>query len=208
MSQLKLDPSTTEYGPRHLYARGIFPAILPGFAEKEENENGMNEPQLAAPEQAAGVALTPQGYAALQRELEQLTTIKRPEIAERIRESLQHGEFSEDNSELDEVKFEQAMVENRIAELKSIFGNAHVLEEEAIPTDHVGIGSKVKVSDLEYGDEFEVRVVMSIESDPSRDLISNESPMGTALLGHSPGEVVAFETPDGKKKYKVISIER
>jgi transcription elongation factor GreA len=168
----------------------------------------MNEAQLAAAETTGGVALTPEGYTALQHELEQLTTIKRPEIAERIRESLQHGEFSEDNSELDEVKFEQAMVENRIAELKTIFGNAHILEDGMIPTDHVGIGSRVTVDDPEFGDQFEVRVVTSVEADPSRDLISNESPMGTALLGHSSGETVEFETPDGKKKFKILSITR
>jgi len=154
------------------------------------------------------VALTPEGHTALQHELEHLTTVKRPEIAERIRESLQHGEFSEDNSELDEVKFEQAMVEGRIAELKTIFGNAHILEDAAIPTDHVGLGSRVTVNDPEYGDEFVVRVVSSVEADPSRDLISNESPMGTALLGHSPGETVECETPDGKKKFKIVSIAR
>ncbi|HTQ08935.1 MAG TPA: transcription elongation factor GreA [Fimbriimonadaceae bacterium] len=167
----------------------------------------MNESQVvSAVEASTGVALTPEGYASLQHELEHLTTVKRPEIAERIRESLQHGEFSEDNSELDEVKFEQAMVESRIAELKTIFGNAHVLEDGAIPTDHVGLGTRVTVSDLEYGDEFEVRVVSSVEADPSRDLISNESPMGTALLGHTPGEIVECETPDGKKKFKIVSV--
>ncbi len=165
----------------------------------------MNEADLAA-EAHSGVALTPEGHAALQRELEHLTTTKRPEIAERIRESLQHGEFSEDNSELDEVKFEQAMVEGRIAELKTIFGNAHILEDSMIPTDHVGIGSRVKVEDKEFGEQFEVRVVSSIEADPNRDLISNESPMGTALLGHSPGEPVEFDTPDGKKKFKIVSV--
>ena len=168
----------------------------------------MNDPHLAAAETPTGVALTPEGYASLQHELEHLTTVKRPEIAERIRESLQHGEFSEDNSELDEVKFEQAMVEGRIAELKSIFGNAHVIENGSIPTDHVGLGSRVTVNDPEYGDEFEVRVVSSVEADPSRDLISNESPMGTALLGHSVGETVECETPDGKKKFKVVAIAR
>ena len=168
----------------------------------------MNEAQMAAAESTTGVALTPEGYTALQHELEQLTTVKRPEIAERIRESLQHGEFSEDNSELDEVKFEQAMVEGRIAELKSIFGNAHILDDSMIPTDHVGIGSRAKVYDPEFGEEFEVRVVSSIEADPSRDLISNESPMGTALLGHSPDEQVEFETPDGKKKFKIVSVTR
>lgn len=167
----------------------------------------MNDPNLVAGE-SSGVGLTPEGYAALQHELEHLTAVKRPEIAGRIRESLQHGEFSEDNSELDEVKFEQAMVENRIAELKTIFGNAHVLDADSIPTDHVGLGSRVTVHDTEFGDEFQVRVVISVEADPSRDLISNESPMGTALLGHSPGESVEFETPDGKKKFKLVSITR
>jgi transcription elongation factor GreA len=155
-----------------------------------------------------GILLTKQGFNALQKELEHLTTVKRPEIADRIRESQQHGEFSEDNSELDEVKFEQAMVENRIAELKTIFGNASVLEDSMISTDRVGIGSIVSVTDLEWDDEFEVRVVSSIEADPSHDLISNESPMGLALLGRNSGEVVEFDTPDGKKKYKISSIKK
>src|SRR5450631_3053072 len=106
----------------------------------------MNDSQMPL-EASQGVLLTKSGYAALQVELEHLTLVKRPEIADRIRESQQHGEFSEDNSELDEVKFEQAMVEGRMAELKAIFGNAHILEESAIPTEHVGIGSRVTVSD-------------------------------------------------------------
>jgi transcription elongation factor GreA len=152
--------------------------------------------------------LTPEGHAALQKELEHLTLTKRPEIASRIRESQEHGEFSEDNNELDEVKFEQAIVENRISELKSIFGAAQILENVRIPIDHVGIGSFAKVQDKEFGEEFEVRVVASIEADPSNDLISNESPMGTALLGAKADEVVVFDTPDGKKSYKVLSIRR
>ncbi|MDR3688617.1 MAG: transcription elongation factor GreA [Fimbriimonas sp.] len=167
----------------------------------------MNEVELLN-EPVGGILLTPKGYRALQVELEHLTVVKRPEIADRIRESQQHGEFSEDNSELDEVKFEQAMVENRIAELKTIFGNAHVLEEDQIPVDRVGFGSLVTVLDLQYDDEFEIRVVSSIESDPTQDLISNESPMGTALYGHSPGDEVLFEAPEGKKRYKIIKIER
>jgi len=122
----------------------------------------MNEAELVT-EPLGGILLTPKGYQTLQVELEHLTMVKRPEIADRIRESQQHGEFSEDNSELDEVKFEQAMVENRIAELKSIFGNAHVLEEDQIPTDRVGIGSMVTVNDLQFDDKFDIRVVSSIE---------------------------------------------
>lgn len=152
--------------------------------------------------------LTPEGFTALQEELEHLTLVKRPEIANRIRESQEHGEFSEDNNELDEVKFEQAIVESRIGELKSIFGAAQTLELDKIPTDHVGVGSFVKVEDIEFGDDFEVRVVASIEADPSRDLISQESPMGMALLGAQVGETVSFDTPDGQKSYKVASIRR
>lgn len=167
----------------------------------------MNEAELLH-ETHNGVLLTPEGYSSLQQELEHLTTTKRPEIADRIRESQQHGEFSEDNSELDEVKFEQAMVENRIAELKTIFGNAHVLEPDHIPTERVGIGSRVTVEDIEYADTFEIRLVSSIESDPSRDLISNESPMGTALFGHEKGDTIVFDAPEGKKRYKVVDIRR
>jgi len=167
----------------------------------------MNEPEPVV-DNSGGLLLTPEGYQTLQTELEHLTMVKRPEIADRIRESLQHGEFSEDNSELDEVKFEQAMVESRMAELKGIFGNAQILDPEQIPTDHVGIGSIVKLHDMEIDDEFEVRVVASIEADPNNDLISNESPMGTAVFGHGKGEAVEFDTPDGRKKYKILSIRR
>lgn len=167
----------------------------------------MNEAEIIT-EPQGGILLTSQGYHTLQVELEHLTLVKRPEIADRIRESQQHGEFSEDNNELDEVKFEQAMVENRIAELKAVFGNAHVLEEDQIPTDRVGIGSLVLVNDLQFDDQFEIRVVSSMESDPTRDLVSNESPMGTALYGRSKNEEVIFEAPEGKKRYKILSISR
>jgi len=166
----------------------------------------MNEPEIANEPQ--GLLLTPEGFKNLQEELEHLTLVKRPEIADRIRESLQHGEFSEDNSELDEVKFEQAMVESRIAELKGIFGNARALDPQQIPTDHVGIGSKVKVHDVEFGDDFEIRVVASIEADPNNDLVSNESPMGTAIYGQKPGDTVEVLAPDGRKQYKIVSIDK
>lgn len=167
----------------------------------------MSEAEIIS-EQQSGILLTSQGFKTLQKELEHLTSTKRPEIADRIRESQQHGEFSEDNSELDEVKFEQAMVETRIAELKAMFGNAQVLDEAHIPTDRVGIGSLVTVRDLVFDDEFEVRVVSSIESDPAEDRISNESPLGTALFGRKKGEEASFDAPEGKKRYKVIDITR
>lgn len=167
----------------------------------------MNETELSQ-DLSGVILLTSEGYVSLKEELDMLTTSKRPEIADRIRESQQHGEFSEDNTELDEVKFEQAMVENRIGELKALFANAHVLEPEQVPMDHVGIGSFVVVDDVQYGDQFEVRLVSGIEADPMRDLISSESPMGTALMGHGAGDQVSFEAPEGKKQYKIISIRR
>lgn len=152
--------------------------------------------------------LTPEGYARLQAELEHLTVVKRPEIADRIRESQQHGEFSEDNNELDEVKFEQAMVENRVAELKALFANAAAIEPERVSTEYVGVASIVTVRDLEFGDEFDVQVVAGIEADPNEDRISLESPMGMALLGNKPGEEVEFDSPSGRKRYLIVAIRK
>ena len=173
--------------------------------QQQGNKKNMNDPEPMV-EQTGGFYLTPEGYATLQQELEHLTMVKRPEIADRIRESQTHGEFAEDNSELDEVKFEQAMVEGRIAELKTIFGNAHVIEMDSVPTDHVGLGSRVTVEDLDFGDKFVIRIVTSVEADPTRDLVSNESPLGMAILGHKKGEIFMFEAPDGMKSYKVNKI--
>ena len=175
--------------------------------QQQGKKNNMNEPEPMA-EQSGGFYLTPEGYEALQQELEHLTMTKRPEIADRIRESQTHGEFAEDNSELDEVKFEQAMVENRIAELKTIFGNAHVIDMASVSTEHVGLGSKVTVEDLEYGDKFDIRIVTSVEADPSKDLVSNESPLGMALLGHKKADVIKFEAPEGIKSYKVVKLAK
>src|SRR5947208_11557217 len=124
----------------------------------------MSEAQIV-PDSQGGILVTAEGYRLLQQELEHLTLVKRPEIADRIRESQTHGEFAEDNSELDEVKFEQAMVEGRIAELKTIFGNAHVIDISSVPTDHVGLGSLVTVEDKDYGDKFDIRIVSSVEAD-------------------------------------------
>lgn len=165
----------------------------------QEGENG---------ELGTAVLLTPEGYKALHDELEYLTLYKRPEIANRIRESQEHGEFSEDNNELDEVKFEQAIVEGRIIELKTIFGTAQVLEPGSIPTDHVGIGSVVSIRDEEFGDEFKVRMVTSIEANPSKDLISADSPMGVALMGATSGQKVMVQAPDGLRGFLVQGISR
>ena len=157
---------------------------------------------------SSGIFLTPDGYERLRKEMEHLTAVKRPEIADRIRESQGHGEFSEDNSELDEVKFEQALVENRIHELKEIFSSASTLDLEHIPTDRAGLGTLITVTDLQFHDQFEIRLVCSVESDPSIDYLSNESPLGIALYGRRPGDEVIFEAPEGRKKFRIDSIGR
>jgi len=176
--------------------------------QQQGMKKNTNEPEPVAAEQSGGFYLTPEGYASLQQELEHLTMVKRPEIADRIRESQTHGEFAEDNSELDEVKFEQAMVENRVAELKTIFGNAHVIDMATVPTEYVGLGSRVTVEDLDYGDKFDIRIVTSVEADPTKDLVSNESPLGQGLLGHKKGDTLKIDAPEGVKNFKVNKIAK
>lgn len=167
----------------------------------------MNESELHG-DNSSTVWLTAEGHEALQAELQHLTQTTRTEIADRIRESQQHGEFSEDNSELDQVKTEQALVENRIAELRSILSNCSVIDFESISTERVGIGALVKIEDIEFSDIFEVRVVSSIEADPNKDYLSEESPMGTALMGAKSGDSVRFSAPDGIKTVKIHAISR
>jgi len=154
------------------------------------------------------VLLTPEGFKRLQSELTRLTVDKRAEIAERIRASKDHGEFSEDNNELDEVKQEQALVESRINDLKAIFSNAEVLDPNDIPTDHVGLGSRVLVRDKEHDIEFEVRLVASVEANPDEDLISEESPMGQSMMGKKVGDKAQFDAPLGKITYEIANIHR
>lgn len=154
------------------------------------------------------ILLTPAGYERLSRELEELTTKRRHEIAERIKESMEHGEFSEDHSELEEIKFEQAMIENKIAELKNVLANARVLKPEDISTRRVGIGCKVTLVNTRTRKETTVILVSSAEADPNQDKISNESPLGRALEGRAKGEKVTVEAPAGKVTYLITSIRK
>jgi len=154
------------------------------------------------------VLLTEEGHKRLQKELDHLTTVKRTEIADRLRDSKDHGEFSEDNQELDEAKFEQKLVEDRINELKGNLANAQIIDFETLPVDRVGVGSVVSVQDADRGISFDIRIVSSIEANPDEDLISNESPMGLALYGAQPNEVIEFEAPVGKLKYKIVGISK
>jgi transcription elongation factor GreA len=152
------------------------------------------------------VFLTPAGYERLSRELEELTTKRRHEIAERIKESMEHGEFSEDHSELEEIKFEQAMVENRIAEIKNVLANAQVLKPEDISTKRVGIGCRVTLVNTRTKKETTVTLVSSAEADPDQNMVSNESPLGKALEGRAKGDKVTVEAPAGKVTYLITKI--
>ncbi|NLX62137.1 MAG: transcription elongation factor GreA [Tissierellia bacterium] len=153
------------------------------------------------------VFLTAEGLERLEKELEELKTVKRREVAERIKQALAFGDISE-NSEYDEAKNEQAQLEERIAKLEMILRNAKLIDDENISTDVVGIGSKVVVNDLEYDEEMEYTIVGSAEANPFEGKISNESPVGSALLGKKTGDIVEVHVPDGIIKYKIVSIMR
>ena len=153
------------------------------------------------------VFLTREGLEKLENELEELKIVKRKEVAERIRQALDFGDISE-NSEYDQAKNEQAKLEERIAKIESILRNGKLIEEEDIPTEIVGIGSKVVVLDIEYNEEMEYTIVGSAEANPYDGKISNESPVGRALLGSKPGQVIDVNVPDGVLKYQIQRIAR
>ena len=153
------------------------------------------------------VFLTREGLAKLEKELEESKIVKRKEIAERIRTALDFGDISE-NSEYDQAKNEQAKLEERIAKIEGILRNAKMIEDEEISTEIVGIGSKVVVLDVEYDEEMEYTIVGSAEANPYEGKISNESPVGKALLGSKAGDVVDVQVPDGVIKYQIQKIDR
>jgi transcription elongation factor GreA len=151
--------------------------------------------------------ITKDGLEKLQQEVEYLTTVKRREIAERIKEAREFGDISE-NSEYDDAKNEQALLEQRIAQLEERLRRATVVDREQIDTDTVGVGVVVHVKDQKSGDSQKFEVVGSTEADPLQNKLSNESPVGKALLGHKRGDVVSVEVPRGpKKKLKITKIE-
>ena len=151
--------------------------------------------------------LTDDGLKKLEAELDELNTVRRKEIADKIKVALSFGDLSE-NSEYDEAKNEQGKVENRIAELEAMLKNAKVIDEDDLSTDTVSIGCKVRLLDMEYNDELEYQLVGSAEADPKVGRISDESPIGSALLGHKSGDTVTVEAPAGEVLFKILSIDR
>lgn len=152
------------------------------------------------------IILTKQGLKKVEDELDELKAVKRKEVAEKIKQALAFGDISE-NSEYDEAKNEQAQVEERIAKLETMLRKARVIDESDISRDVVSVGSTVKVMDLEFDEEVEYTIVGSAEADPYELKISNESPVGKALIGSKVGETVEVQIPDGITKYKVLEIK-
>lgn len=149
--------------------------------------------------------MTYEGVKKLEEELEFLKTIKRVEIKEKIKVARSFGDLSE-NAEYDEAKNEQAFVEGRIAQLENMLKNASVVDEADIPTDKVGVGSIVKVKDLEFDEIMDLSIVGSAEANPAESKISNESPVGKSLIGKKVGDVIEVPIPDGMSKYEILEI--
>lgn len=153
------------------------------------------------------VLLTQEGYDNLEKELEYLKTEKRSEISERIKVALGFGDLSE-NSEYDEAKNAQASNEIKIAELENKLRYAKIIDESEIDTKTVQVGNKVKVLDMEFDEEVEYTIVGSTEVDLSQNRISNESPIGAALLGAKKNQAVEAQTPGGVVKFKILAIKK
>jgi transcription elongation factor GreA len=156
---------------------------------------------------AKEVVLTYEGLKKLEEELTQLKSVKRLEIAERIKQALSFGDLSE-NSEYDEAKNEQAQVEGRIVVLENMLKNAKVIDEDEVSTDAVSLGSKVKLYDEEFEEEIVYSLVGSTEANPAQFKISNESPVGAALMGKKVGSTVEVSVPDGVIKFKILDISK
>ena len=156
---------------------------------------------------AKTIKITDDGLKKLQQELETLKTEGRADIAEKIKVARGYGDLSE-NSEYDEAKNEQAKLEARIVEIEAMLKNVEIIEDIKGKAKTVVIGVKVKVLDVEYGDEDEYRVVGSTEADSRDGKISDESPMGKALLGKKIGDEVTVEAPGGEFKVKILEISK
>ena len=155
-------------------------------------------------------SLTMERKAKLEAELAELKSTKREEIAEKIKIARSYGDLSE-NSEYDEAKNEQAIVESRIATLEATLKNAVIVEDEAevkIDEDRIRLGNTIRVLDLETGEEQVYDIVSSIEADPMNGKISDDSPLGSAVLGQQSGQTIEVEAPIGTLKYKILGIEK
>ena len=152
------------------------------------------------------VILTPEGYERLKQEIEELSTTKRREVAERIRIAREFGDIAE-NAEYDDAKNEQMLLEHRIATLEERMRDARVISKKDIAKDVVSIGSKVRLRDVSAKETIEYHIVGSAEANPSENKLSNESPVGKAIIGKKKGETVEVAAPRGKMKFKILEIK-
>ena len=151
--------------------------------------------------------LTYEGLKKYEEELQDLKVVKRREVAEKIKEAREQGDLSE-NAEYDAAKDEQRDIEARIEELEKILKNAEVVDEDEVELDRINIGCKVKILDVEYNEELEYKIVGSTEANSLKGKISNESPVGKALIGSKVGDTISVETQAGVFQYKVLEIQR
>lgn len=151
------------------------------------------------------IIMTQEGYDVLKRELHELKTIRRLEVSDKIRVARGFGDLSE-NSEYDEAKNEQAQVESRIQVLDEQLKFAKILDVSQVSTSVVSVGTKVKIFDMEFGEELDYRIVGSVESNQSMETITDESPVGEALIGHVVGDVVDVKVPAGVIQFKILEI--
>ncbi|HEU5277360.1 MAG TPA: transcription elongation factor GreA [Gaiellaceae bacterium] len=152
------------------------------------------------------VILTPEGYEKLRREIEELSTTRRREVAERIRIAREFGDIAE-NAEYDDAKNEQMLLEHRIATLEERLRDARVISKKDIAKDVVSIGSKVRLRDVDAKETVEYHIVGSAEANPAENKLSNESPVGKAIIGKKKGETVEVAAPRGKMKFKILEIK-
>jgi transcription elongation factor GreA len=156
---------------------------------------------------AEEILLTQEGYERLEKELHNLIHVKRREIAKRIKNAREFGDITE-NSEYDDAKNEQAFIEGRIKEIEIMLRNARIVKDDEITGDTVTLGTTVELREEETGEEFAYTIVGSAEADPLNFKISNESPIGKAIIGHKKGDTVKVEVPSGMMRYTILSIEK
>jgi transcription elongation factor GreA len=152
------------------------------------------------------IILTPEGYKKLQKEIEYLSNDKRREVADRIRIAREFGDIAE-NAEYDDAKNEQALLEHRIATLEERLRDARVIEKREVSKDIVSVGSHVRLRDLDAKRTVEYHIVGSAEANPAENKLSNESPVGKAIIGHKKGETVEVTAPRGALKFKILEIK-
>jgi transcription elongation factor GreA len=152
------------------------------------------------------VILTADGYKKLQQEIDVLRNDKRREVAERIRVAREFGDIAE-NAEYDDAKNEQAMLEHKIAQLEERLLSARVITKKEISKDAVSVGAHVRLRDMQANKTFEYHIVGSAEADPTANKLSNESPVGKAIMGHKKGDVVEVTAPRGSLKFKILEIK-